>query len=683
MKKPTARDLAIFLKEIPARMPGMPYTDRAVRISKIGYKDEVRFQLLWRDPAKRPDPRCKLWYRNWRHALTCARMINKDLEAAAGKTSFTFDDAAKGWLKLEELRVTAKNPTLSPTSLYRYRRVLAIAQAKFGRDLLHEIKSQHIRKWLRDLGQDFAACMFPTMLGVIGRVFDYAQQEGMFGDQGINPLTVDRVRLHGVKNKRVDIPDRSDMETLRDRILKVLPDGRIVLGPRPGNMPYMSWSNICLAVVLGGSCGLRVSEVCGLTWDRIDPDTREVEISQVISGWPDVRVRPYPKTKAGFRKVPTTAIAQQVINLHAKLHKKHFGNCVGHVIRSERPKCGRGGRPNRGFYRGTTISHGFAELMRDAGLVKEDGKPKFTFHALRHWCASHWIKSTGSDVHLVAKWLGHKNASMTLDVYGHCLDDAEGRAKFMKMPDWLQTPIEIDAAAQPVLLAPPTAEHPLSELAPPLECPIEVPEYAERWLRVFVCELWRSGGNVHDALPRGKSRQQVRYELQRCQLPSMSELKAMAASGRTERISSSGADEAPRVVVPDPYETCPIDVPDIAPVWVKGYIRYRAEGMDHLAAAGMVRKDPKAVTAELRRLKLPSPSILRRRFREKKILELSEQGYQDRDIGRIMGDTGQRATRLRRELHKPNPAKSLRYKGSPKAAKPDARPEHKKQLKLL
>ena len=34
----------------------------------------------------------------------------------------------------------------------------------------------------------------------------------------VNPLLVDRVKIKGKRHKRVDIPDRSDMERLREHI---------------------------------------------------------------------------------------------------------------------------------------------------------------------------------------------------------------------------------------------------------------------------------------------------------------------------------------------------------------------------------------------------------------------------------------------------------------------------------
>ena len=71
----------------------------------------------------------------------------------------------------------------------------------------------------------------------------------------------------------------------------------------------------------------------------------------------------------------------------------------------------------------------WGELMRKAGLVDEDGKPKFSPHALRHFNASYQL-AQGVPVLAVSKHIGHSRSSTTLDVYGHVLpgDDSAHQA---------------------------------------------------------------------------------------------------------------------------------------------------------------------------------------------------------------------------------------------------------------
>lgn len=52
--------------------------------------------------------------------------------------------------------------------------------------------------------------------------------------------------------------------------------------------------------------------------------------------------------------------------------------------------------------------------------------PERTVHDLRHYAASHWLRS-GIPVHQVAKWLGHANANTTLRIYAHVLGEAQDR----------------------------------------------------------------------------------------------------------------------------------------------------------------------------------------------------------------------------------------------------------------
>ncbi|SKB67752.1 Phage integrase family protein [Sphingopyxis flava] len=53
--------------------------------------------------------------------------------------------------------------------------------------------------------------------------------------------------------------------------------------------------------------------------------------------------------------------------------------------------------------------------------------PRYGIRALRHVCASAWIKQ-GVDPKRLTTWLGHSRVQMSIDVYGHPLADPEGDA---------------------------------------------------------------------------------------------------------------------------------------------------------------------------------------------------------------------------------------------------------------
>jgi integrase len=60
-------------------------------------------------------------------------------------------------------------------------------------------------------------------------------------------------------------------------------------------------------------------------------------------------------------------------------------------------------------------------------LCEDAGVRTLKFHATRHSAAT-MLLSSGEAVPVVSKRLGHSKTSMTTDIYGHSLPDAETRA---------------------------------------------------------------------------------------------------------------------------------------------------------------------------------------------------------------------------------------------------------------
>jgi integrase len=661
MKKPTNRKPRkigdVMLKEVHYHRTGLKVT-----------RDEYRVEATWKEGRNK---RKKQWFNNWRVAEEFAEAQNKALAEIKGRKSFTFREAADGWMKQQDMRTRAKDRTLEPQTFIRYRLCLERAVDRFGNMQLHTIRARHVADWLEELSEDYARSSLPAYRGVVNRVLFYAQRQEMLM---INPLIADPVKIAGSVRKRADIPDRSDMEKIRDAIL----------GARPFNIPRQTWDYTRIAIAIAATCGLRISEVCGLRWDSIDRDTGEITVKDVIVCSPGARVKPYPKGGPdAIRKVPTDSYLRDLLNEYSVTYAERFGSCIGHVIRSDRVRCD-GSKPNPGFIRPTSLERFISRFMQHAGVVRADGGARIEFHSLRHFCASHWMKATGGDIHLVAKWLGHKQASTTLNVYGHCLDDAEGRAKFEAMPSWLAPALAIETPARRAAAVP--VPQPVAALPPPIECPIKVAEWAERWLHAFVAELWASGGDMRRALaPTGKTGTQVRYELRRCGLPTVDELREMAAAAHAGEVPV-----APVPIEPD-QAPCPIELPPGAAGWRPAYFRELEAGALHQVACRMIHKNPPEVTAELKRLKLPdaahagNPKELRRRLRHKKMLALIAAGYQDVDVARRCGLRDRHTVmKFRQELLKTAADKPLKNKGKlPLRIRPDARPEHKNQFKFL
>ena len=107
----------------------------------------------------------------------------------------------------------------------------------------------------------------------------------------VNELEIHRVKGPG-KAKSVDIPLRSDMEALR----------RVIDGPKPGKNAILTWSSLRVAIVLGGSCGMRVGEVWVYAGIELIPGP---EISMLLMSLLDGR-----KSVCGHGRKPMRAFAR-------------------------------------------------------------------------------------------------------------------------------------------------------------------------------------------------------------------------------------------------------------------------------------------------------------------------------------------------------------------------------------
>ena len=564
-KKPTDRELGILLREITGRMPAS-LSQGAVKVTKTTYNGADRFELTWRDEANR---RCKLWYHNWRHALAAAKWFNAQLEAAKGKTSFTFNDAADKWIKLEEQRTKAKDPDLGETTFYTKTSHFKKVRERFGNMLLDDITSQEIEDWLVELSPTLKIGSLTARYGMIRSILKYAFERKMLS---VNPLVMRPVRVPGRKSKRLDIPTNSDMELINQKI---------IYAPQPLNVHELTWSSMVVAIMLGASYGMRGGEVCALTWDDIEPD--RINITKTTVGFGSrSRIKNWLKNDTNLRWVPLTPVVSAILSQHAVIYKEHFGKLVGHIVRSRE-------YGSRSYFPRIQMSSRFSNMLVAIGVVKENGKPKFTFHALRHWFCSKAVQYL--DPHYVGKLSGHKSAAILLDTYGHFIDDPDRRAKFEGMPSWL-TPsgpalkaLERPALAAPMILPPDGGPKNAGSILPPLldERPARLDKFAEPPLPPPLMDL-----------------------------------------------------------LPDPAdeeeEPCPLsDVPVMASRALRKYIRLIGEGTPQPVACMQVGKTMLEIRTELRRLNMPDTREIKKRLTMKRAMALVDEGYRDREVARMVG----------------------------------------------
>ncbi len=152
-------------------------------------------------------------------------------------------------------------------------------------------------------------------------------------------------------------------------------------------------------VLIAGFGGLRLGELLGLRWGRVELEARRVHVAETLV---DVEAHIHfgpPKTKASIRSVPIPSFVCDELVATAPAARKPtdlvFTSPTGQPVR---PSLFR-----RRFWEPAVRAAGLAPLR---------------IHDLRHTAVSLWI-ADGANPKQVATLAGHTSVSVVLDRYGH------------------------------------------------------------------------------------------------------------------------------------------------------------------------------------------------------------------------------------------------------------------------
>lgn len=161
--------------------------------------------------------------------------------------------------------------------------------------------------------------------------------------------------------------------------------------------------------VLAMTSGLRIGELLGLTWRRLDLNDGVLQVVTSLQRSPDGWVLGEPKTKSSRRSVMLTPLAVEALRAH-RVRQAAERLAVADVwANKDLVFCDTLG----GFLSPEYVSrYAFPQLIARAGV------PRRRFHDLRHSCATILLKA-GIPLKVVSEMLGHTSIAITADVYGH------------------------------------------------------------------------------------------------------------------------------------------------------------------------------------------------------------------------------------------------------------------------
>lgn len=157
-----------------------------------------------------------------------------------------------------------------------------------------------------------------------------------------------------------------------------------------------------IGILLSLYTGMRIGEVCALSWDDVDLDDNIIYIrhtvSRVKSVLPERKtelILDEPKTRSSKRVIPIPLYLTDILKRYRESSHSIF------VISND-----------DGFSNPRTFDLKFHSILKECGI------DSINYHALRHTFATRCVEA-GVDIKSLSEILGHANVSITLNTYVH------------------------------------------------------------------------------------------------------------------------------------------------------------------------------------------------------------------------------------------------------------------------
>ena len=286
-------------------------------------------------------------------------------------TEMTLTELFAAWKQRLSFRL--KESTLANYSMKMQKHLIPY----FAEKSLSEITSEDIYAFIREkLKSGLSNRYVSDMITLLKSLFKYAVRKFRIA----NPM-------EEVEFKREKTPEI--------RLLNAEEEARL------GRFLAENPSRTAMGIILCKATGLRIGELCALTWNDIDFEKRILTVKHTIqriqakNGLKKTKlIITEPKSESSKRSIPIPEFLLEFL-------KNYQGKPNEFILSGmEKPVEPR------------TMQNRFAKILKNAKL------PSMHFHALRHMFATKCIK-LGFDMKTLSEILGHSSIEITMNLYVH------------------------------------------------------------------------------------------------------------------------------------------------------------------------------------------------------------------------------------------------------------------------
>ena len=294
--------------------------------------------------------------------------------------ALTFGDVVKVWL--ENSRIKNKGGTIN-----KYQNLIdSHIVPCLGTTPINEITAFTVNSFLQEKLEhgrlDGSGGLSPSYVRSIMIVVKSTLNFAV--DEGICPKLKSPILKPAIPKNEVEVLSHSDQKKL---------ENVIACSDDPTN----------IGILVSLHTGLRIGEICALSWDDIDFEQQLIKVRHTVA-----RVRcvdhsdastkliiDLPKTQASVREIPISETLSEML-------KRRMSTSSSSYVVSD----------SSGFVSPRTFDYRYHKAIEAAGITNVN------YHVLRHTFATRCIEA-GVDIKSLSEILGHANVSVTLNTYVH------------------------------------------------------------------------------------------------------------------------------------------------------------------------------------------------------------------------------------------------------------------------
>lgn len=299
----------------------------------------------------------------------------------------------------EYARAWAASRSVRPNSARRIESTIKhhIEATPLGRRKVAAVQQIEVQTWLTDRAKNLAPRTLKNTVSLLRSVFTSAANNGLIIKSPVFDLTYPTVEREPQKFVPLTV---SQVRSLADAM--------------PGRYRAM--------VLVQAGLGLRIGELLALRYQDINFLHRQAKIDfQLSNEWSGEGRRGEriaAKTRTSHRTIPMSKAIADAITEHVETYGIGEDGSLWQTNRRKPP-----GHQHYG-------QHLFKAAVKAAGLPEET-----TSHDLRHHFASLMLDQ-GLTHAAVAELLGHKDATLVVQTYGHAMPDKDERARAAMDAAW-------------------------------------------------------------------------------------------------------------------------------------------------------------------------------------------------------------------------------------------------------